>query len=146
MSEIEKSKRDEYKTKQMKNIEFKMMNFNRAKMRIEYKQKNRWVIEQNLTSWITLKKNKKIFLDSSPHRQPVEEGEGVRVKNASGIYSAGKYLVLAICVRTQIDFYLECGISVHPNNKTRLNRFICLHNGRYTRKQDGTRLKMNKYT
>ena len=41
MSEIEKSKRDEYKTKQMKNIEFKMMNFNRAKMRIEYKQKNR---------------------------------------------------------------------------------------------------------
>ena len=39
ISGIEQSNRDEYKTKQMKNIEFKMMNFNRVKMRIEYKQK-----------------------------------------------------------------------------------------------------------
>ena len=75
-----------------------------------------------------------------------KKGEGVRVKNVGGIYSAGKYPDLAICVRTQNDFYLKGGITAHPNNKTRLNRFIFVYNGRYTRKQDGTRLKMNKYT
>ena len=88
---------------------------------------------------------KKIFLDSSPHDEPAEKGEGVRVKNASGIYSAGKYPVLAICVRTQIVFYITGCIVTPPNNKTRLNRFICVHNGHYAHKQDGTRLKMNIY-
>ena len=75
-----------------------------------------------------------------------KEGRVPRVKNVGGIYSAGKYPVLAICVRTQIDFYLERGITAHSDNKTRLNRLICVHNGHYGRKQDGTRLKMNKYT
>ena len=69
-----------------------------------------------------------------------------RVKNVGGIYSADKYADFALCVRTQIDFYLKGGITTPPNNKTRLKRFICVHNGRYGRKQDGTRLKMNKYT
>ena len=88
---------------------------------------------------------KKIFLDSSPHRQPAQKGEGVRVKNVCGIYSAGKNPVFALCVRTQNDFYLECGITAHPNNKTCLKRLICVHNGRYTHKQDGTRRKMYIY-
>ena len=57
----------------------------------------------------------------------------------------GNYSVLAICVRTQIDFYLKGGITAHSDNKTRLNRFICVYNGRYTRKQDGTSLKMYIY-
>ena len=68
-----------------------------------------------------------------------------RVKNVGRIYSAGKCAVLAICVRTQIDFHLECGITVHSDNKTRLKRLICVHIGRYGRKQDGTRRKMNIY-
>ena len=72
-------------------------------------------------------------------------GGGVRVENVGGIYSADKYPDFALCVRTQIDFNLKGGISVHPNNKTHLNRLICIHNGRYTRKQDGTRLKMYIY-
>ena len=54
---------------------------------------------------------KKIFLDSSPHRQPAQKGEGVRVKNVCGIYSAGKNPVLAICVRTQNDFCRKGGIT-----------------------------------
>ena len=74
-----------------------------------------------------------------------KKGRGVRVKNVGGIYSVGKCAVLAICARTQIDFYLKGGITAHPSSKTRLKRFICLHNGRYTRKQDGTRRKMNIY-
>ena len=52
-------------------------------------------------------KNKKIFLDSSPHRQPAEKGGGGTSQNVPHIYSAGKYPVLAICVRTQNDFYLK---------------------------------------
>ena len=91
-------------------------------------------------------KIKKIFLDSSPHRQPAQKGEGYRVKNVGGIYSAGKYPVFAICVRTQIDFCRKGGITAHSNNETRLNRFICVYNGRYAQKQDTTRRKMNKYT
>ena len=91
------------------------------------------------------KNQKKFFSIAAPHRQPAEKGEGVRVKNVGGIYSAGKYPVLAICVRTQIDFYLKGGISIHPHNKTRWKRFIFVYNGRYTHKQDGTRLKMNIY-
>ena len=66
-------------------------------------------------------------------------------QNVGGIYSAGKYPVLAICVRTQNDFNLKGGITAHSDNKTRLKRFICVYNGRYTRKQDETRLKMNIY-
>ena len=81
-------------------------------------------------------KIKKIFLDSSPHDEPAQKGEGVRVKNVCGIYSAGKYSVLAICVRTQNDFYLKGGISVHLNNKTRLKRLIFVYNGHYTRKRN----------
>ena len=46
-----------------------------------------------------------------------------------------KYPVLSICVRTQNDFRLIGGISVHPNNKTRLKRLIFVYNGRYTRKR-----------
>ena len=88
---------------------------------------------------------KKIFLDSSPHRQPAQKGEGGTSQNVPHIYSAGKCAVLAICVRTQNDFNLKGGITAHSNNKTRLKRLICVHNGRYTRKQDGTRLKMNIY-
>ena len=87
---------------------------------------------------------KKIFLDSSPHRQPAQKGEGVRVKNVGRIYSAGKYPVLAICVRTQIDFYLKGGISIPPHNKTRLNRFICVYNGHHARKQNRNTAK-NEY-
>ena len=89
---------------------------------------------------------KKIFLDSSPHRQPAQKGEGVRVKNVGGIYSAGKYSVFAICVRTQIDFYITGCIVTPPHNKIRLKRFIYLYNGRHAHKQDTTQRKMNKYT
>lgn len=66
------------------------------------------------------KKSKKIFLDSSPHRQPAEKGEGASSQNVGGIYSAGKYPDFAICVRTQIDFYITGCIVTPPNNKTRL--------------------------
>ena len=51
----------------------------------------------------------------------------------------------ALCVRTQINVYITGCIVTPPNNKTRLKRFICVHNGHYTRKQDETRLKMYKY-
>ena len=88
---------------------------------------------------------KKIFLDSSPHDEPAENGEGASSQNVGGIYSAGKCADFALCVRTQIDFCRKGGITAHADNKTRLNRFICVHIGRYTRKQDGTRLKMNIY-
>lgn len=93
----------------------------------------------------TIWKNKKIFLDSSPHRQPVENGEGASSQNVPHIYSAGKCAVLAICVRTQIDFYITGCIVTPPNNKTRLKRFIFVYNGRYAQKQDETRLKMYIY-
>ena len=55
------------------------------------------------------------------------------------------YPVLAVCVRTQINVYITGCIVTPPNEKTRLNRFICLHNGRHARKQSGTRIKMNIY-
>ena len=67
---------------------------------------------------------KKIFLDSSPHRQPAQKGEGVRVKNVGGIYSAVKFADFALCVRTQIDFYLKGGITAHSDDKTRLKRLF----------------------
>ena len=93
-----------------------------------------------------VRKIKKIFLDSSPHRQPAQKGGGGTSQKVGGIYSAVNYPVLAICVRTQNNVYITGCIVTPPNNKTRLNRLICVHNGRYTRKQDGTRRKMNKYT
>lgn len=71
-----------------------------------------------------LRKNKKNFLDSSPHRQPAQKGEGASSQKVGGIYSAGKCAVLAICVRTQINVYITGCIVTHPNNKTRLKRFI----------------------
>ena len=71
-----------------------------------------------------------------------KKGRGVRVKNVGGIYSAGKYHVLAICVRTQIDFYLKGGITTHPNNKTRLKRLIFVYNGHYAHKQ-ATKIRNN---
>ena len=62
---------------------------------------------------------KKNFLDSSPHNELAQKGEGGTSQNVGGIYSAGKYPVFAICVRTQIDFYLKGGITAHPSSKTR---------------------------
>ena len=72
-------------------------------------------------------------------------GRGCTSQNVPHIYSAGKYPDFAICVRTQIDFCRKGGITTHSDNKTRLNRFIYIYNGRYAHKQDGTRLKMNIY-
>ena len=46
-----------------------------------------------------------------------------------------KYPVLAICVRTQIDVWITGCIVTHPHNKTRLKRFIFVHNGHYTQKR-----------
>lgn len=66
-------------------------------------------------------------------------------QNVGGIYSEVKYPDLAICVRTQNYFNLKCGITTHPHNKTLLNSLICVHNGRYGRKQDGIRLKVYIY-
>ena len=92
-------------------------------------------------------KSKKNFSRQQPPPSTCGKGGGgVRVENVGGIYSVGKYHVLAICVRTQIDVYLKGGITAHSDNKTCLKQSIFVHNGRYTRKQDGTRLKMNKYT
>ena len=64
-----------------------------------------------------------------------KKGRGATSQNVCGIYSAGKYSDLAICVRTQSDFNLKGGITAHPNNKTRLKRFIFVYNGRYTQKR-----------
>ena len=74
-----------------------------------------------------------------------KRGRGRTSQNVCGIYSAGKYPDFALCVRTQIDFYLKGGITTPPNNKPRLKRLICLHIGRYGRKRDGTRRKMYIY-
>ena len=91
-------------------------------------------------------KNKKFFSIAAPTMNLRKRGEGVRVENIGGIYSAGKCADFALCVRTQIDFYITGCIVTPPHNKIRLKRFIYLYIGRYTRKQDGTRRKMNKYT
>ena len=92
-------------------------------------------------------KLEKIFLDSSPHRQPAEKGEGVRVENVGRIYSVGKCAVFALCVRTQINVYITGCIVTHPHNKTRLKRFIFVYNGRYTQKRhmNGTGTQQNVY-
>ena len=91
-------------------------------------------------------KNKKFFSIAAPTVNLRKKGRGVTSQNVCGIYSAGKYPDFALCVRTQIDFYITGCIVTPPNNKTRWKRFIYLYNGRYGRKQDGTRRKMNKYT
>lgn len=92
------------------------------------------------------KNQKKFFSIAAPTVNLRKRGRGYRVKNIGGIYSAGKCADFALCVRTQNDFYLKGGITAHSDNKTRLKRIIYVYNGRYTRKQDGTRRKMNKYT
>ena len=118
-------------------IEYKMTNFNRVKIIKQDNLKNR--VETRIQTRI--EKIKKIFLDSSPHRKPAENGEGASSQKVGGIYSEGKCADFALCVRTQIDFYLECGITAHSDNKTRLNRFICIHNGRYARKRNRNMVK-----
>ena len=90
-------------------------------------------------------KNKKFFSIAAPTVNLRKRGRGCTSQNVSGIYSAGKYPVLAICVRTQIDFYITGCIVTPPHNKIRLKRFIFVYNGHYTHKQDGTRRKMNIY-
>ena len=64
-------------------------------------------------------KNKKFFSIAAPHRQPAEKGEGVSSKKCRLDILGGKCADFAVCVRTQIDFYLKGGISIHPHNKTR---------------------------
>ena len=91
------------------------------------------------------KKIKKFFSIAAPTVNLREKGRVPRVKNISGIYSAGKYPVFAICVRTQIDFYLKGGITAHPSNKTRLKRFICVHIGQYARKRNRNKSKVYIY-
>ena len=54
-------------------------------------------------------KNKKFFSIAAPTMNLRKKGRGVTSQNVCGIYSVGKYHVLAICVRTQIDFYLKGG-------------------------------------
>ena len=65
-----------------------------------------------------------------------KKGRGVTSQNVCGIYSAGKYSVFAICVRTRIDFYITGCIVTPPHNKIRLKRFIYLYNGHYTQKRN----------
>ena len=79
---------------------------------------------------------KKNFGGEQPTPSTCAKGGGCTSQNIPHIYSAGKYPVLAICVRTQIDFYLKGGITTPPNNKTRLKRFICVHNGHHTEKRN----------
>ena len=80
-------------------------------------------------------KNKKFFSIAAPTVNLRNRGRGYESKRWRDTLCM-KYPVLSICVRTQIDFYLKGGISIHPHNKTRLKRFICLHNGRYTQKRN----------
>ena len=80
-------------------------------------------------------KNKKFFSIAAPTVNLRKRGRGTS-QNVSGIYSAGKYPDFALCVRTQIDFCRKGGITAHADNKTRLNRFICVHNGHYTHKRN----------
>ena len=91
------------------------------------------------------KKIKKIFLDSSPHRQPAQKGEGVSSQNVPRIILGGKCAIFALCVRTQIDFCRKGGITAHPDNKTRLKRIIYVHIGHYARKRNRNTAKMYIY-
>ena len=90
-------------------------------------------------------KNKKFFSIAAPTVNLRKRGRGCTSRKCRRNILGGKCADFAVCVRTQIDFCRKGGITAHADNKTRLNRFICLHNGHYTHKQDGTRLKMNIY-
>ena len=72
-------------------------------------------------------------------------GGGGTSQNIGGIYSAGKYPVFAICVRTQNDFNLKGGITAHSDNKTRLKRFIYIHIGHHAHKRNKNKPKMYIY-
>ena len=87
-------------------------------------------------------KNKKFFSIAAPTMNLRKKGRGVTSQNVCGIYSAGNYSVLAICVRTQIDFYITGCIVTPPHNKIRLKRFIYLYNGHYAHKQ-ATKIRNN---
>ena len=89
-------------------------------------------------------KNKKFFSIAAPTMNLRKRGRGYESKCRRNILG-GKCADFALCVRTQIDFYITGYIVTPLHNKIRLKRFIYLYNGRYTRKQDGTRLKMNIY-
>ena len=80
-------------------------------------------------------KNKKFFSIAAPTMNLRKRGRGTS-QNVPHIYSAGKCADFALCVRTQIDFYLKGGITAHSSSKTRLKRFICLHNGHHARKRN----------
>lgn len=82
------------------------------------------------------KNQKKFFSIAAPTVNLRKRGRGCTSQNVRGIYSAGKCAVLAICVRTQINFYLKGGITTHPNNKTRLKRLICVYIGRHAHKRN----------
>ena len=88
---------------------------------------------------------KKIFLDSSPHRQPAQKGEGVYESKYTPYILGGKYPDFAICVRTQIDVYITGCIVTPPNNKTRLKRFIYLYNGHHAHKRNTNTAKLYIY-
>ena len=79
---------------------------------------------------------KKIFEIAAPIVNLRNRGRGCTSQNVPHIYSAGKYPVLAICVRTQNDFCRKGSITAHLNNKTRLKRFICVHNGHHAHKRN----------
>ena len=81
-------------------------------------------------------KNKKFFSIAAPPPSTCGKGGGGTSQKCRRNILGGKCAVLAICVRTQIDFYITGCIDTPPNNKTRLKRFICLHNGHHARKRN----------
>ena len=81
-------------------------------------------------------KNKKFFSIAAPTVNLRNRGRGCTSQNVGGIYSAGKCAVFALCVRTQIDFYITGCIVTPSNNKTRLKRFIFVYNGHHARKRN----------
>ena len=83
-------------------IEYKTTNFNRVDEIYTRMITNRENLKLLIQNDVT-RKNKKIFLDSSPHDEPAQKGEGASSQKVGRIYSAGKYPVFAICVRTQIN-------------------------------------------
>ena len=90
-------------------------------------------------------KIKKFFSIAAPTVNLRNRGRGCTSQKCSRNILGMKYPVFAICVRTQIDVCRKGGITAHPNNKIRLKRLICVHNGHHARKQDGTWRKMNIY-
>ena len=117
----------------------------RVEMGTEYKRKrmsNRAKLselnnsEKNKILKRSQKNEKKFFSIAAPTVNLRNRGRGCTSQNVGRIYSTGKYPDFALCVRTQIDFYLKGGITAHSDNKTRLNRFICVHIGHYTHKRN----------